>query len=65
MSHATQLHDRGYLADSMQIMNNSALPGNGYEEVYGQVHARGVSTVQGTLEQALNEEVISYLGCGR
>ena len=65
MSHATQLHDRGYLADYMQIMNSSALPGNVSEEVYGQVHTRVVSTVKWTLEQALNEEVISYLGCGR
>jgi hypothetical protein len=52
MSHATQLHDRGYLADYMQIMNSSALPGNIYEEVYGQVYARVVSTVKWTLEQA-------------
>jgi hypothetical protein len=55
MSHATQLHDRGYLADYMQIMHSSALPGNVSEEVYGQVHARVVSTVKWTLEQALKQ----------
>ena len=43
MSHATQLHDRGCLADSMQIMNSLALPGDVSEEVYGQVHIRVVS----------------------
>ena len=62
MSHATQLHDRGSLADSMQIMNASVLPGNVYDEVYGQVHTRVVSTVQWTLEQALDAEVTRYLG---
>jgi transposase-like protein len=49
----------------MQIMNSSALPGNVYEEVYGEVHTRVVSTVKWTLEQALEEEVTSSLGCGR
>jgi hypothetical protein len=53
MSHATQLHDRGYLADYMQIMHSSALPGHVDEEVSGHVHARVVSTVKWTLEQAL------------
>jgi hypothetical protein len=46
MSHATQLHNRGYLADYMQIMNASALPGNVYDAVYGQVHARVVTSVK-------------------
>ena len=65
MSHATQLHDRGYLADYMQMRHSSALPGNVSEEGYGQVHARVVSTVQWTLEPALHAEVRSYLGGGR
>ena len=52
MSHATQLHDRGYLADSMQIMPRCFLPGNVQAEVYHQVHARAVATVKWTLEQA-------------
>ena len=34
MSHATQLHDRGYLADYMQIMHRCSLPGNVQDEVY-------------------------------
>ena len=49
----------------MQIMNASALPGNVYDAVYGQVHGRVVSTVKWTLEQALEEEVTSYLGWSR
>ena len=53
MSHATQLHHRGYLADYMQIMNASALPGKVYEAVYGHVHERVVTSVKWTLEQAL------------
>jgi transposase-like protein len=65
MSHATQLHHRGYLADSMQIMNASALPGNVYDAVYGQVHHRVVSSVKWTLEQALEEEVRDSLGYER
>jgi hypothetical protein len=56
MSHATQLHNRGSLADSMQIMNASVLPGNVSEAVYGQVHERVVSSVKWTLEQALDAE---------
>jgi hypothetical protein len=62
MSHATQLHDRGYLADSMQIMHRCSLPGNVQEEVYRQVHARALETVKWTLEWALDEEVRAYLG---
>jgi putative transposase len=65
MSHATQLHNRGYLADYMQIMNRCALPGNVHDEVYRQVHDRALATVKWTLEQALDEEVRAYLGCAR
>jgi hypothetical protein len=61
MSHATQLHDRGDLADYRQIMRRCSLPGNGQDEVYHQVHARALETVKWTLEQALDEEVRAYL----
>jgi hypothetical protein len=57
MSHATQLHNRGYLADYMQTMQASALPGNVYDAVHGHAHERVVSSVKWTLEQALAEEV--------
>lgn len=62
MSHATQLHHRGYLADYMEIMNASTLPGNVYEAVYTHVHDRVVTSVKWTLEEALHEEVRAYLG---
>jgi len=65
MSHATQLHDRGYLADYRQSMHRCALPGNVQDEVYRQVHTRALATVQWTLEQALDEEVRAYLGRSR
>jgi transposase-like protein len=65
MSHATQLHDRGYLADYMQIMQGSTLPSNVHDEVCRQVHRRALSTVKWTLEQALAEEVTAYLGYAR
>ena len=65
MSHATQLHNRGYLADSMQIMHRCALPGNVQEEVSRHVQARALETVKWTLEQALDEEVHAYLGHAR
>jgi len=65
MSHATQLHKRSYFGDYMQIMNRCVLPGNIYERLYEQVQAQVLSAVKWTLEQALDEEVIGYLGCGR
>src|SRR6266571_3692669 len=65
MSHATQLHHRGYLADYMQIMHSCALPGNVPDELCRQVHARALATVKWTLEQALEEEVSAYLGWAR
>jgi hypothetical protein len=52
MSHATQLHHRGDLADSMPIMHQCSLPGNVQDEVYRQVHTRAVATVTWTLAQA-------------
>jgi transposase-like protein len=62
MSHATQLHHRGDLADYMQIRNTSALPGTVYEALYGQVHEQVVASVKWPLEQALDEEMRDYLG---
>ena len=65
MSHATQLHNRSYFGDYMQIMNRCVLPSNVYEGLYKQVQSQVLSAVKWTLEQALGEEVIDYLGCGR
>ena len=57
---------RGYLADYMEIMNASALPGNVDDAVYGQVQERVVSPCEmdpggGPFE----EEVRGYLGYER
>src|SRR4029453_144538 len=65
MSHATQLHHRGYLADYRQILHRAALPGKVYEEGESQGHARVVSTVPGPLEPALADAGASPLGWGR
>jgi hypothetical protein len=65
MSHAMQLHDRGYRADSRQIMHRCSLLGNRQDEVYRQVHARALATVKGILEQTLDEELRAYGGRGR
>ena len=62
MSHATPLHHRGSLADSREIMNASALPGNVDDAVYGQVQERVVSRVPWPLEEALEEEVRGHPG---
>ena len=64
MGRATQLHNRGPLADDMQIMNCCSLSGTVYDEVYRQVYDRALATVKWTLEQALAEEVTSYMGGG-
>lgn len=65
MSHATPLHDRGSLADSMQMWPRCSLPGNGQEEVYRQVHARALEPVKWTLERALDGAVRASLGRAR
>ena len=46
LSQATQLHNRGYLADSRQIMTRCPLLGNVQDEVYQQAHARALATVK-------------------
>jgi hypothetical protein len=60
MSHATQLHNRGYLADSMQIRNRCALLSHVQDEVYRQVHAWALATVKWTLEPTRAEEVTVF-----
>lgn len=55
MSPATQLHDRGYLADSMQIMHRCSLPGHVQDASDRQGHARAMARVNWPLEPALDE----------
>ena len=65
MSHATQLHDRRYLDDYLQIINRSGLPSHVKSEVCQQVQQAVLTTVKWTLEQALQEELTAYLGLSR
>ena len=65
MSHAKQLHHQGYFDDYMKIINRSGLPGNVKSELSQQVHHAVIATVQSVIEQALEEEFTTYLGCAR
>lgn len=65
MSHAKQLHHQDYFDDYMKILNRSGLPGNVKSELSQQVHHAVIATVQGVIEQALEEEFTTYLGCAR
>lgn len=65
MSHAQQLHNRRYLDGYMQIINRPGLPDNVRTAVCQQVEHAVLSTVQWTIEQALEEELTAYVGCER
>ena len=65
MSHATQLHNRRYLNDSLEIINRHGLPGNVQSEVCHQMHQAVTTTVKGLLEHSLEEELTQYLGLAR
>jgi hypothetical protein len=61
MSHAKQLHNRRYLDDSVEIINRTGLPGNVKVEVGHHVQEMVIATVQGVIEQTLEEELMPYL----
>ena len=65
MSHAKQLHNRRSLDDYLEIINRTGLPGKVQADVCQQVQDMVIATVQGALEQALEEELTTYVGCGR
>ena len=65
MSHATQLHDRRYLDDSLQMIHRSGFPSHVKAEVCQQVQQAVLTTVTWTREQALPEELSAYLGLSR
>jgi putative transposase len=65
MSHAKQLHHQGYFDDYLKIINRSGLPGNVKSALSQQVHHAVIATVQSVIEQALEEELTTYLGCAR
>ena len=56
MSHATQLHNRRYFDDYLEIINRHGLPGNVKHEVCQQVRGAVLTTVQTVIEHALREE---------
>ena len=56
MSHATQLHHRRYLNDSLEIINRHGLPGNGTSTVCQAIQHAVTTTVKSALEQSLEEE---------
>jgi hypothetical protein len=49
MSHATQLHNRRSLHDSLEIINRRGLPGNVKSAVCHQRHHAVTTTVKGVL----------------
>jgi len=65
MSHATQLHNRRYLNDYLEIINRHGLPGNAKIEVCQEIHRAVTTTVKGVLEHSLEEELTQYLGLSR
>jgi putative transposase len=65
MSHATQLHNRRYFDDYMEIINRKGLPGHVKSELCEQVNRAVVATTQSVIERALEEELTTYLGAER
>ena len=62
MSHATQLHNRRDLNDSLEIINRRGLPGNVKSAVCHQIQHAVTTTVKHVLEHSLEEELTQYLG---
>jgi transposase-like protein len=62
MSHATQLHNRRYLNDSLEIINRRGLPGNVKSAVCHEMQHAVTTTVKRVLEHSLEEELTEYLG---
>ena len=65
MSHAKQLHTRRYLDDYLQIINRMGLPSNVQADLCQQVQDMVIATVQEAIEQALEEELTTAIGCER
>jgi transposase-like protein len=65
MSHATQLHNRRYLNDYLEIINRHGLPGNVKSAVCQEMHQAVTTTVKSVLEHSLEEELTEYLGLSR
>jgi transposase-like protein len=65
MSHATQLHNRRYLDNYLEIINRHGLPGNVKSTVCQEIQQAVTRTVKAALEQSLEEELTQYLGLVR
>src|SRR5712691_2469459 len=65
MSHATQLHNRRYFDDYMEIINRKGLPGTVKTALCQQVNDAVVATTQHVIEQALEAELTAYVGAER
>jgi transposase-like protein len=65
MSHATQLPNRRYLNDYLEIINRHGLPGNVKSTVCHALQQAVILTVKGALEHRLEEELTQYLGLAR
>ena len=65
MRHATQLHNRRDLDDSLTMINRAGLPHDVKAAVCQQVQHAVMTTVKGTIEEALEAEVTVSLGCAR
>lgn len=62
MSHATQLHNRRSLNDSLEILNRPGLSGNGTRTVDYEIQRAVIPTIKSALEHSLTEECRQYLG---
>jgi hypothetical protein len=56
MRHATQLHHRRYLHDSLEILNRHGLPGHVKRTVCHEIQQAVTLTVKSALEHTLEEE---------
>jgi transposase-like protein len=65
MSHATQLHNRRYLHDYLEIINRHGLPSNVKSTVCHEIQEAVTLTVKGALEHSLEEELTQHLGLAR
>lgn len=65
MSHATQLHNRRYLNDYLEIINRHGLPSNVKSTIGQEIQRAVTTTVKSALEHSLEEELTQYLGLAR
>jgi hypothetical protein len=62
MRHATPLHNRRDLENSLEIINRHGLPGNGKSPVGHTLQQAVITTVQGAVEHSVEAELTPYRG---